>query len=462
MITLVVSLAGTAAVSVGVSRLWYDHNLLNLQAEGLESVNLERKLLTESDQSVWFALSITGSREELLARKEEFLKKPSVERVEEIASLLPVDHEQKRPIIERIQSRLANLPERPPEIPVDPPADLGEALARAQTLVGNTPSALEIKRELEETRDALRRLTGQECHERLRECQHGLASDLLSRLMTIRDMADPEPPKLGDLPQGLVTRFVGQNQHRYLMKIYSKANIWDMAAMKQFVHEVRQVDPKATGNPLQTYEASLQMKASYEKAAWYTLAASLTVLLLDFGSVRYALLAILPLGVGLLQMLGILGLLDIPLNPANMIVLPMLLGIGIENGVHVVHDFRCQRGPYRISPSTANAVLITTLTNIIGFGSLMIASHRGLYSLGRVLTIGMSCCLFSSLVMLPALLTWTTRRRKPDESQTDSGVDKSSTSRRIHRRHDPSVHPGDSAHIAPLVGRPDTADTKSP
>ena len=139
IITLAVSLAGTAAVSVGVSRLWYDHNLLNLQAEGLESVNLERKLLTESDQSVWFALSITGSREELLARKEEFLKKPSVERVEEIASLLPVDHEQKRPIIERIQSRLANLPERPPEIPVDPPAELGEALARRKPSSATRP-----------------------------------------------------------------------------------------------------------------------------------------------------------------------------------------------------------------------------------------------------------------------------------------------------------------------------------
>ena len=108
----------------------------------------------------------------------------------------------------------------------------------------------------------------------------------------------------------------------------------------------------------------------------------------------------------MVQLFGILGLLDIPLNPANMIVLPLILGIGIDDGVHVVHDFRCQRGPYRMSPSTASAVLITSLTTIVGFGSLMIASHQGLQSLGRVLTIGVSCCLFTSLVMLPALFSW--------------------------------------------------------
>lgn len=433
LLTLTFSVAATAGLSVGISQVWYDHNLLNLQPDGIESVELERKLLTESDQSVWFALSIADSREELFARKEQFLKQPSVERVEEIASLLPVDHEQKRPIIERIGQRLVHLPERPPEIPVDPPAELGQALARAQVLVSNIPAAADIARQLEQARDALRRLTAEDCSERLRACQHGMASDLLSRLIKIRAMANPDPPKLTDLPEGLVTRFVGQNQNRYLMKIYSKANIWDMVAMKRFVHEVRQVDPNATGNPLQTYEASLQMKASYEHAAWYALGAILVVLMFDFGSARYTLLAMLPLGFGMLQMVGIMGLLDIPLNPANMIVLPLLLGIGVDDGVHVVHDFRCQRGPYRISPSTASAVLITSLTTMIGFGSLMIASHRGLQSLGRVLTIGVVTCLFASLVMLPAMLSWITRHRSP---VADDIAERRTTPRHIHHRRD--------------------------
>ena len=120
----------------------------------------------------------------------------------------------------------------------------------------------------------------------------------------------------------------------------------------------------------------------------------------------------LPLGVGVLQMFGLLGLLDIPLNPANLIALPLILGIGVDYGVHIVHEFREQQGPYRMSPATAVAVLVDALTTLVGFGSLMIATHQGLQSLGRVLTLGVTCCLFTSLVMLPAMLAIVTRHRK--------------------------------------------------
>jgi predicted RND superfamily exporter protein len=65
-----------------------------------------------------------------------------------------------------------------------------------------------------------------------------------------------------------------------------------------------------------------------------------------------------------------------------------------------------------MSPGTAVAVLVDALTTLVGFGSLMIATHQGLQSLGRVLTLGVTCCMFSSLVMLPAILTWITRKRK--------------------------------------------------
>jgi uncharacterized protein len=85
-----------------------------------------------------------------------------------------------------------------------------------------------------------------------------------------------------------------------------------------------------------------------------------------------------------------------------------------------VHEFREQTGPYRMSPGTAVAVLVDALTTIVGFGSLMIASHQGLQSMGRVLTIGVTCCMFSSLVMLPALLTLITRNRPPMQKPAPS------------------------------------------
>ena len=457
-LVLVAAVAATVILGMGMTRLWYDHNLLNMQPEGLESVELERKLLAESDRSVWFALSIAESPEELLARAERFLQLESVERVEEIASMFPRDDGYKRPVIERIQARLANLPERPPRIPIDPPEDLGLLLAHAQGRLSQHPRAARLTRHLETIRGTLRTMSLAECYQGLSDYQHRMAGDLLSRLHSLHAMADPEPPQLTDLPEGLVTRFVGHGG-RYLLKIYSRGSIWDMEAMETFVREVRSVDPRVTGNPLQTYEASREMKRSYERAAKYALAGVLLALFIDFVSFRHAagrllslshlaltlrdvLFAVLPLGLGMVQLFGIMGYLDIPLNPANMIVLPLILGIGIDYGVHVVHDFRRQRGRYRISPSTANAVFLTTLTTMVGFGSLMIASHRGLQSLGRVLTIGVCCCLFCSIVVLPAILTLLTRHRR-EADEEDRPAQRPTHMKRAFR-HDTAHHRGTS------------------
>ena len=396
-------MAGTMALAGGLHELDYDHNLLNLQPDGLESVAVEKKLLEECDQSVWYALSIANSREELLARKEQLQSLPSVERVDEIASLLPVDEDLKRPIIERIRGRLANLPERPPEIPVDRLEALGETLGWAQGEAVKRPGGLRTAWHLERAREALRRMGPEDCFRTLAAFQQRAAGDLLTRLHALAGVADPEPPQLADLPPSLVERFVGSSG-RHLLKIYGRGDIWNFDALERFVKDVRAVDPRATGNPLQAYEASLEMKRSYEQAALYSLIVVLAVLWLDFRSIVHALLAALPLALGMAQTLGLMGLVGIDLNPANLIGIPLILGIAVDYGVHIVHDALERPGPYRISASTANSVLVDALTTILGFGALMVASHKGLESLGRVLTLGVTTCTITSLVLLPAIL----------------------------------------------------------
>ena len=408
LVLLVATLLPCAFFGTGISKLRYDHNLLNLQPVDLESVRLERKLLTETDQSVWFALSIAETREELLRRKQQFLELATVDRTEEIVSLLPPDHDQKQPVISRIQKRLATLPERPPLIPETPPDELGRQLALLhRDLSGSDAHSSSTRRTIEDIRDVLRRMPLADSYARLSDFQQRIARDLLSRLHTLQSMADPEPPQLTDLPDSLVTRFVGKN-NRHLLKIYGVGDIWNMHSLEAFVADVKRIDSDVTGKPLQTYYASRQMQQSYIHAACYSLIAVIVILLLDFRRIHDVFLALVPMGLGISLLFGIMGLLDIPLNPANMIVLPLILGIGIDDGVHVVHDFRRQMGRFRLSSSTTTAILLTSLTTIIGFGSLMIAGHQGLQSLGRVLTIGVSCCLFTSVVILPALLTLVT------------------------------------------------------
>ncbi len=411
---LIATLIFTAVVAFGIKGLWYDHNLLNMQARGLESVDLQRRLLTDYGQSTWFALSIADSREELLARKAALDQmKGSVEKTVEIARLLPNNDDRKQPIIARIQRQLAALPERPPLINVDSMEELGKTLTQAQEAAVRDPAGAACVRQLEQLRMALRRRPADECYRLLSEFQQRMAGDLLSRLHLLRDVSNPEPLELSDLPPGLVQRFVGSSGKKYLLQIYGKGDIWDMAGLKRFVQDVRKVDPNVTGNPVQAYESSREIKRSYEQASIYALLVIVGVLILEFRSFRWMLMAALPTGIAIVQMFGIMGFLDLPLNAANMIALPILMGVGVDYALQVVYDYRQQQGRrYRMSPSTALAVLVDGLTTVVGFGSFMIASHQGLQSLGRVLTIGVSCCLFSSLVMLPAALTWATRNQK--------------------------------------------------
>jgi len=421
-LVLGLTLAGTVLLATGMRYLWYDYNLLNLQPAGLESVDLERRLLSQSNLSASFALLVANSVDEIQTRKKQLQTRPTVDHVEEIASLFPSQVDQKRPIIEAVHQRLASLPPSPPRLPqlaVVPPVQLEAALAGVQQFLLAAGGPADTIQRLGHIRQLLAQLPEQDYYRRVTAYQQATAGDLYQRLAMLQAVSNPQPPETGDLPEGLVTRFIGKHG-RFLLKVYSKVDVWDMEGMAEFVRDVREVDPEATGNPLQIYEASRHMKKSFEHAAWYTLLGIIPVVLFDFRRLSYVFYAALPMGAGLVQMFGLMGFLDIRLNPANMITLPFILGIGLENGVNIVHDFRRQGPRYRrMSSATSVAVMINSLTTMVGFGALMIAQHQGLQSLGRALTIGMACCLFSSLV-LPNLFCLLRQGRLAGQSERTS------------------------------------------
>ncbi|MGL4595663.1 MAG: MMPL family transporter [Thermoguttaceae bacterium] len=480
--TLVLSAVVIIILFCGIPKVWYDHNLLNLQPEGLESVQLEERLLdmdvAKGGKNVWFALSIADTKEELLSRKRAFADKYPQLTVEEIVSWFPEGDPKKIAILEQMARSLEKLPERPTEIIPASPEEVGNAIGRLQYVLldpqnplakiakhvapfaNSTPDTTNsaeltnladmptnstitsvptsngtttpdsnwlvsldtmipnMLRRLAETRESIRRMSEANYQSRMIYYQSAVAGDLLTRLQTLRSMSIPEPPKIEDLPESLVSRFVGKGG-KHLMRIYTTANIWNMDEMSSFVKAVRDIDPKATGSPLQTYEASRQMQQGFLSAAFYAFGAVIFFMFLDFRNVKDTLIALIPMLIGFGMMFGFLGWLNIPLNPANMIVLPLIFGIGIDDGVHLIHDYRARRGRYQIKSSTATAVLITSLTTIIGFGSMMTASHRGLQSLGRVLVIGVCCCLFASLVLLPVILSLITRKEKNTSESDD-------------------------------------------
>jgi predicted RND superfamily exporter protein len=109
-------------------------------------------------------------------------------------------------------------------------------------------------------------------------------------------------------------------------------------------------------------------------------------------------------------MTGFMGWFGIPFNPANIMTLPLVIGIGVTNGIHILNRYAEEKSPALLGKSTGKAVLISGLTTIAGFGSLIIADHRGIQSLGYVMSVGTATCMIAGLTVLPALITLKNRR----------------------------------------------------
>jgi hopanoid biosynthesis associated RND transporter like protein HpnN len=396
----------------------YDHNLLHLQACDLESVRWEMLLVEKTAGASWHALSYTRSPEEARALKAKYERLPEVSRVVEVASLLPRDQESKLPRLRDIQARLRWLPGRGERIPHALPDVrlLREDLMRLQEL---TLLRLVDDPVLAQLHQAARLLGDQiavlpdpaQASRALQQFDERISRDLADNLHLLREVSTPTPITLDDFPSSLRERHVGKNG-TWLLRIFARDCLWEFEPLANFCKQVRTVDAEATGKVFGTVEGLKAMKHGLERAGVYAFLVIAVVLWIDFRSIKRTLVAILPLVLGVICSVGLLALIGLPLNPANMIAFPLILGVGVDNGVHVLHDFWIRRrknttepgGGTTISHAIGRGVLVKAMTTMIGFAALMISSQRGLAGLGLILTLGVACSMLASLLVLPALL----------------------------------------------------------
>ncbi len=152
-----------------------------------------------------------------------------------------------------------------------------------------------------------------------------------------------------------------------------------------------------------------------------TFAIVVLLMMLNFGSVSWAALAVIPLVVGVLWMFLVMELFGLKLNFYNIIVLPAILGIGNDAGVHIVHRYR-EEGPgsiWRVLRSSGEHVAMASITTMIGFGGPLLSFHPGLHSIGQLAVVGIGATLAAALVFLPALLQWLEDRKRVPEFAGD-------------------------------------------
>ena len=237
------------------------------------------------------------------------------------------------------------------------------------------------------------------------EFEKRLLTGLLGRLDGLRESLEAKRVELNTLPIGLRNRLVSRDG-RALIKVMPKSNLEDQQALEAFVRSVQSISPSAAGSPVVILEAGQAVIGAFLQALTIAVSGIATFLWLVLRNFREVGLVFAPLVVASLLTAAGVTLFGLNFNLANVIVLPLLFGLGVAGGIHIIGRNRFEAGvDETFQSSTPRAVLLSALTTIGSFGSISISGHPGTSSMGILLMFALGMSLLSTLVFLPALLT---------------------------------------------------------
>ncbi len=410
-----------AAIATGASlwaapRVGFDYDLMNLQGAGSESVVWERKIAAAAGRSGFAALTTASSLEELEAKQDAFRRLPSVSDVESVLSVLPDRQAEKLAILTRVAEitdsiRVADAGALDLNALVAALETLHRRLALAHTAGGDArPELILIARETSALLGRIKTRDGKAVEATLTDFQARLARDFAEAWQQLQLAARPAPLTLGDLPEELRRRSIGTSG-QLLLQIYSGLDVWERAGQTRFVEELRTIDPNVTGQPIVAYESMRLVERASREGLAYAVLLVAGIAALMIRRWRETVLALVPLMLGMLWTVALMQAFGLRFNLVNVWALPLIVGSAAEYGLNIVLralESRTHGGP-RLARSTVMGVVFNGLTTIAGFGALLVADHRGVWSLGLLLAIGTTMILIASLVVLPTLMHLTDR-----------------------------------------------------
>ncbi len=412
--------------------------LVDLLPAGSESLHYLQRLTEESSLGAYFNIVLAADLPELAEFERRANASPSVERFDTVLRFLPpnpaaaeasahraadllarIDVESADPSGDVEQAPLGEQAEQTGRAEQAEQANPGRLVASLRRLevtladaveaafvsglaeliepLENARAEAEAAAQLVDAADESSMLAWQSAEEVLLQRAAGWLGQL-------RNAAAARPPGVDDLPLQIAGRFITRSG-RYLGFLYPSGSIFDPPTLTAFNAASRQINNDVVGFPLMFEAMSGRITAGFVRALG---AASLVVLLLLLAHLRRlgdTLMVLVPVVVGTIWMLGLMRVFELSFNLANLVAVPLVLGVGIDSGVHLVHRWGAE-GPRRIPAvlhETGRGVLIASLTTMVGFGSLGLASHRGMSSLGILLALGVFACLVASLAVLPSV-----------------------------------------------------------
>jgi len=402
-------------------RCRFDPNVVNMRDDRTESVQAFNDLLDEPGTAPWH-INVVEPDLDTAARTAARLRElPEVGRAISLRDYVPTEQEEKLEILEDI-ALLLDVPEA---APVERVADAGpeEQIAALRDL-HDFFGAPWMEEKSSVLAESIRKLRAHLADFLARIEREDNAETALSQLEAILFESLPEqidrmergiqtgPVDFDDLPQELVARMLAPDG-RARVQVFPEHDLEDMDAMKRFVREVQAEAPRATSVVVNLVEFGDVTVASFTQAL---VSAGVVIALLLFAIWRDPLdvvLAMTPLLMSASLTGAAMVLLDLPFDFSNVIVIPLLFGIGVDSGIHLVHRFKARipEDEGLLGTTTARAVFYSAVTTTASFGSLSLSGHNGMSILGRMLTAGMLFTILCNLVVLPALLAL---RRRPE------------------------------------------------
>jgi hypothetical protein len=368
---------------------------------------------------------LVDSLEEVGPRTEALNALPTVSEAQSILSFLPKDQEAKIRRLREMSPLIAGIkPLSGPFQEIDLAA-LDEILGRirfkmmegrgSDRVLGKPlqTQMVRVRELIDSLRQRIRNMSSPALIDRLEEFEKSLMADLDDKLDLLRKNIHATPMQVSDLPEPLFQRFVSEDD-RYLIRAFPAVDIYDTDLLGGFVKELLSAEPEVAGDPVTWYFFTKAFRDACIRAALYAVCFILIVLLLTFRNIRMGLLVITPLVAGTAWTFGLMALLDIDLNLANTVFLPLVVGAGVEYGIIIMRRRLEDEGDVEIVAlpwSTVKGVVLAGLTTAVGFGSLTLSRHRGIQSLGLLATVGSLSILAAAMLFLPALLQVLQQRR---------------------------------------------------
>ena len=397
---------GLAAL-LALPQAGFDDDPLNLRDPKSESVSTLHDLIADPRVQPYSAELLVPDLESAEALAAELERRPEVAAAVTLADYVPEAQDDKLAVIEEMSFFLAPVFLGGGETLAPPDAAVRRAaLARLRASLGTAGGALAgPAKDLIAAIEAL-----DPGPDSLSALEAAWLGGLPARLEDLGLALEAGPVGLDDLPAPLRERSLAADG-RALIEIRPAEDLREAEARRRFVDAVVAVAPHASGTPVTITAAGRAVVRAFLEAAAVAMAAITLLLLVVLRSLRDSLLVLAPLLLAALLTVAATVVLGVPFNFANVIALPLLFGLGVAGGIHVVTRAREAGATGLIGSSTPKAVLLSALTTIASFGALAMSDHRGTASMGVLLTVAITLSLATTLILLPALLTLTRGRK---------------------------------------------------